>query len=106
MFCIALSSDVVMRAVCLHFVIICGESLIMRRCGEAAESGGGTSPQRKWSEQEVTVGNKERDGRRDAESQSGENGQETNELRLACSLDNATTSETPSLCESPNPPLT
>ena len=38
MFCIALSSDVVMRAVCLHFVIICGESLIMRRCGEAAEA--------------------------------------------------------------------
>ena len=58
MFCIALSSDVVMRAVCLHFVIICGESLIMRRGG----GGGGTSPQRKWSEQEVTVGNKERDG--------------------------------------------
>ena len=42
----------------MHFVIICGESLIMRRGG----GGGGTSPQRKWSEQEVTVGNKERDG--------------------------------------------
>ena len=29
--CIALNCDVIMRAVCLHFVIICGESLIMRR---------------------------------------------------------------------------
>ena len=78
MFCIALSSDVVMRAVCLHFVIICGESLIMRRCGEVARR------RRHFAKKKVerarSDSGEQGEGRRDAESQSGENGQETNEL--------------------------
>ena len=53
--CIALNCDVIMRAVCLHFVIICGESLIMLR--RQRRQFATKKVERERDEQEVTVGN-------------------------------------------------